>query len=85
MNNKYPQKFYGVELHKINTEADALKALDSFIRNADDREVEEACKELENVVSRPVRSIIRSLLWKLEYPLDSQEFLRCFDLKYAAA
>lgn len=83
--NKYPTKFYGVELINIRTEADAVHALDAFIRNASDREVEDACNELETVVSRPVRSIIRNLLWKLEYPLDSQEFLRCFDLKYAAA
>lgn len=78
-------KFFGVELKTIRTEADALCALDDFIRNASDREVEEACKELENVVSRPVRSIVRSLLWKLEYELSSQEWLRCFELKYAAA
>ena len=80
-----PQKFYGVELNKIRTEADAIHALDEFIRNADDGEVEVACHELEHMDNRPVRSIVRSLLWKLEYPLDSREFIRCFDLKYASA
>lgn len=78
-------KFYGVSLTSIRTEADAINALDAFIRNASDREVEEACKELENVVSRPVREVIRSLLWKLEYELSSEEWLRCFNLKYASA
>lgn len=77
-------KFYGVELTKIKTEADAIRALDAFIRNASDEEIEAACNELETLVN-PVRSIVRSLLWKLEYPLSSQEFIRCFDLKYASA
>lgn len=82
---RYPTKFYGVPMSGIRTEAQALAALDQFIKNASDAEVEEACKELENVVSRPVREVIRSLLWKLEYELDSQEWLRCFNLKYASA
>lgn len=82
MNSPVPVKFYGVELHKINTESDALKALDSFIRNASNDEIEAACNELENLVSNPVRSVIRALLWKLEYDLSSVEWERCFELKY---
>lgn len=78
-------KFYGVELTKIKTEADALAALDYFIRNADDGEVEVACHELEHMDNRQVRSIVRSLLWKLEYELSSEAWMRCFNLKYAAA
>lgn len=83
--NTYPQKFYGVELKTIRTEADALRALDSFIRNASNDEIEAACNELENLVSNPVREVIRGLLWKLEYDLSSEAFLRCFNLKYASA
>lgn len=75
-------KFYGVELTKIKTESDALKALDSFIRNADDVEVSEAVRELELSVNPEVRRVINHLLWKLEYPLLSKEFERCFTLKY---
>lgn len=85
MNNKYPTKFYGVKLDRIRTEADALAALDYFIRNADDSEVEVACHELEHMDNRQVRSIVRSLLWKLEYELSSEAWMRCFNLKYAAA
>lgn len=80
-----PVKFFGVPMNTIRTEADALAALDCFIRNADDSEVEVACHELEHMDNRPVRSIVRSLLWKLEYELSSQEWMRCFELKYAAA
>lgn len=83
--NTYPVKFFGIELNRIKTEADALRALDYFIRNADDGEVDAACGELENLVSNPVREVIRGLLWKLEYPLDSREWLNCFNLKYASA
>lgn len=83
--NKYPTKFYGVPASSIRTEADAINALDAFIRNASDDEVKAACNELENLVSNPVREVIRSLLWELEYDLSSMEWLRCFELKYAAA
>lgn len=79
-----PVKFFGVPMNTIHTEAQAVEALDNFIKNASDEDIAKACNELETLVN-PVRSIIRSLLWKLEYPLDSQEFLRCFDLKYASA
>lgn len=81
---RYPTKFYGVPMSGIRTEAQALAALDQFIKNASDEEVSEAIHELEHM-NRPVRSVIRSLLWKLEYELDSQEWLRCFNLKYASA
>lgn len=84
MNNKYPTKFYGVPMSSIRTEADAIRALDAFIRNASDREVEEAVKELE-VMDSAVRSVIRALLWKLEYPLSSEAWSRCFELTYASA
>lgn len=84
MNNRYPQKFYGTELRSIRTEADAVAALDNFIKNASDREITEACNELENL-ARPVRSVINQLLWKLEYGLSSTEWERCFNLKYASA
>lgn len=77
-------KFYGVELTKIKTEADAIRALDAFIRNGSDEDIAEACRELEHL-GRPVRSIIRGLLWKLEYELSSEAWMRCFNLKYAAA
>lgn len=83
--NTYPVKFFGVPMNTIRTEADALAALDYFIRNADDGEVEAACHELEHMDNRPVRSIVRSLLWKLEYELSSEAWLRCFNLKYASA
>lgn len=78
-------KFYGVSLTSIRTEADAIHALDAFIRNASEEEIAEAIHELERMDNRPVRSIVRSLLWKLEYELSSQEWMRCFELKYAAA
>ena len=81
---RYPTKFYGVPASSITTEAEAVAALDQFIRNASDREVEEAIHELEHM-NRPVRSIIRSLLWKLEYDLSSVEWMRCFELRYASA
>lgn len=84
MNASYPQKFFGTEVRSIRTIDDAVAALDSFIRNASDREVEEAIHELEHL-GRPVRSIIRELLWRLEYDLSSPEFIRCFNLKYASA
>ena len=79
-----PQKFFGAEVRSIRTESDALKALDAFIRNASDEEIAAAVSELENI-NRQARSIIRSLLWKLEYELSSQEWMRCFELTYAAA
>lgn len=82
--NKCPQKFYGVKLNSIRTEADALKALDSFIRNADGDEFTTAVRELDTM-NDAVRSIINRLLWKLEYDLSSPEFIRCFNLKYASA
>ena len=82
MNSPVPVKFYGVELHKINTESDAVEALDQFIRNASEDEVSEACRELELSVGSEVREIINKLLWKLAYPLSSKEFERCFALKY---
>lgn len=85
MNTSYPQKFFGVPMNTIRTEADAVAALDDFIRNASDCEVEEAIHELEHMVKRPVREVIRSLLWRLEYDLSSREWLRCFNLKYASA
>ena len=83
--NKYPQKFFGAEVRSIRTEADAVRALDEFIRNASDREVAEACNELGLSVGPEVREIINMLLWKLAYPLSSKEFERCFNLKYASA
>lgn len=79
-----PRKFFGKTAASIRTEADAINALDGFIRHATEEEVASACRELE-VMAYPVRSIIRGLLWKLEYPLDSQEFLNCFELTWAAA
>lgn len=82
MNNKYPVKFYGVPMSSIRTEADAVKALDEFIRNASEDEVSEACNELELSVNPEVRRVINQLLWKLEYPLLTEEFERCFTLKY---
>lgn len=82
MNTSYPQKFYGTELRNIRTEADAVEALDQFIRNASEDEVSEACRELELSVGSEVREIINKLLWKLAYPLSSKEFERCFALKY---
>lgn len=82
---RYPTKFYGVPMSGIRTEAEAVAALDQFIRNASDREVEEAINELENLVSNSVRDVIIELLWKIEYPVSSEEWLRCFNLKYAAA
>lgn len=80
-----PVKFYGVKLNSIRTEADAVKALDNFIKNASDDEVAEACNELGLSVGPEVREIINKLLWKLVYPLSSKEFERCFNLKYASA
>jgi hypothetical protein len=80
-----PVKFYGVEFRNIRTEADALKALDSFIRNADDNEIAAACRELDTMNSSSVRAVINQLLWKLEYGLNSVEWERCFNLKYASA
>ena len=77
-----PVKFYGVSLSSIRTEADAVKALDQFIRNASEDEVSEAVRELEVTVNPEVRRVINQLLWKLEYPLLSKEFERCFELKY---
>lgn len=85
MNTSYPQKFFGAEVRSIRTADDAVAALDSFIRNASDREVEEAIHELEHMVNRPVREMINQLLWRLEYDLSSKAFLRCFNLKYASA
>lgn len=77
-----PVKFYGTELRNIRTEADAVEALDQFIRNASEDEVSEAVRELERSVNPEVRRVINQLLWKLEYPLLSKEFERCFTLKY---
>lgn len=82
---RYPTKFYGVPASSITTEAEAVAALDQFIRNASDREVEEACNELGLSAGSEVREIINKLLWKLVYPLSSKEFERCFNLKYASA
>lgn len=79
-----PRKFFGCSISNIRTEQDALHALDSFIRNADDAEINVACRELE-ALADPVRSVIRGLLWKLEYDLSSPEWLSCFELKYASA
>lgn len=79
-----PRKFFGCSISNIRTEQDALHALDSFIRNASDEERAEACDELE-ALPQAVRSIIRGLLWKLEYNLDSPEWMVCFELKYASA
>lgn len=83
--NKYPTKFYGVPASSITTEAEAVAALDQFIRNASEDEVSEAVRELEVTVNPEVRRVINQLLWKLEYPLSSEAFLRCFNLKYASA
>lgn len=79
-----PVKFYGAELRNIRTEAQAVEALDNFIKNASDEEIATACEELEHQ-EQPVRSIINQLLWKLEYGLSSTEWTRCFELKYHSA
>lgn len=78
---RYPTKFYGVNVRAIRTEADATAALDGFIRNANDSEFAEACRELE-VMDSAVRMVINGLLWKLEYDLSSPLWERCFELKY---
>lgn len=79
-----PTKFFGTELRNIHTEADAVAALDYFIRNGNDEDISEACSELEHQ-EQPVRSVINQLLWKLEYNIESSLLDRCFKLKYASA
>ena len=80
-----PRKFFGIPVGSIKTAEDCIEALDYFIRNASDEEVVEACNELEQL-PQATRSVIRSLLWKVpEYGLDSPEWMRAFELKYASA
>ena len=82
---RYPTKFCGVPMSGIRTEAQAIEALDNFIKNASDEELTEAVRELEVTVNPEVRRVINHLLWRLEYDLSSPEWLRCFELTYASA